>query len=198
MADPRISTIQSHLERSTKTFGAVSAQCVPGILKAADLLIRSFQEGGRLLICGNGGSAADAQHMAAECVSRLRRDRPRPALSALALTTDTSFLTAYANDEAFSGVFARQVEAHGKKGDVLLGITTSGKSENVLLAFAEAKKKQLITIGLTGQAGLGCPADCVIAVPGEDTQCTQEAHLAVEHILCALVEDSLFPQDNGR
>lgn len=193
MADPRILGIQKHLEHSSKTFDAVSAQCVPSILKAADLLIASFKSGGMLLLCGNGGSAADAQHMAAEFVSRLRRDRPRPAISALALTTDTSFLTAYANDEAFEGIFARQVEAHGKKGDVLLGITTSGKSPNVLHAFAEAKKRKMITIALTGSAGIGCGCDCVIAVPGGDTQCTQEAHLGIEHILCELVEDALYP-----
>ena len=197
MADPRISIVKEHLVRSAKTFEAVSASCVPMILQAADLLTASFKAGGMLLLCGNGGSAADAQHMAAEFVSRLRRDRPRPAISALALTTDTSFLTAYANDEAFEGIFARQVEAHGKKGDVLLGITTSGKSENVLRAFAEAKKRGMMTIGLTGAAGLGCTADCVIAVPGEDTQCTQEAHLGIEHILCELVEDSLFPPSHG-
>ena len=197
MADPRISLIQEHLQRGARTFNAVGKQCVPLILQAADLLSESFSAGGKLLICGNGGSAADAQHLAAEFVSRLRRDRPRPAIPALALTTDTSFLTAYANDETFAGIFARQVEAYGKKGDVLLGITTSGKSPNVLQAFEEAHRRGLTTIGLTGAAGLRCAADCVIAVPGQDTQCTQEAHLAIEHILCELVEDHLYPLSNG-
>lgn len=193
MADPRTSVVQKHLERSSRTFDAVSAKCLPDILTGADILIRSFKDGGKLLLCGNGGSAADAQHMAAEFVSRLRRDRPRAALSAIALTTDTSFLTAYANDVDFNGIFARQIEAHGRKGDVLIGITTSGTSKNVLQAFAEAKKRGMVTIGLTGPNGLGCPAGCVIAVPGEDTQCVQEAHLSIEHILCELVEDDLFP-----
>ena len=193
MADPRISGIQKHLEQSAKTFEAVSTECMPSILKAADLLITSFKNGNKLLICGNGGSAADSQHMAAEFVSRLHRDRPRPAIPAIALTTDTSFLTAYANDETFEGVFWRQVEAHGKEGDVLLGITTSGQSGNVLRALGLAKKRKMVTIALTGSAGMGCDCDCVIKVPGGDTQCTQEAHLSIEHILCELVEDALYP-----
>ena len=197
MADSRLTTVREHLQRSARTFAAVEQQSVDHILKAADLIADSMKNGGKLLICGNGGSAADSQHMAAEFVSRLRIDRPRAALSAIALTTDTSFLTAYSNDEGYEGVFARQVEAHGKKGDVLLGITTSGTSKNVLRAFAEAQKRGMVTIGLTGQKGLGAKVDCVIAVPGEDQQCTQEAHLAVEHIICELVEDRLFPRNNG-
>lgn len=193
MADPRIATIHEHLEKSLHTLKGVADGSVPAILTAADLLCASFKREGKLLICGNGGSAADAQHMAAEFVSRLRRDRPRAALPAIALTTDASFLTAYANDETFEGIFERQVEALGKRGDVLLGITTSGKSENVLRSFAEAKKKGLKTIALTGSSGMGCEADCVIPVPGKDTQCTQESHIVIEHILCELVEDHLFP-----
>ncbi|TSC98574.1 MAG: D-sedoheptulose 7-phosphate isomerase [Candidatus Peregrinibacteria bacterium Greene1014_49] len=196
MADSRSITAREHLQRSARTFAALEAQTIPVILEAADMIADSLKNGGKILICGNGGSAADSQHMAAEFVSRLRADRPRAALSAIALTTDTSFLTAYANDEGYEGVFARQVEAHGKKGDVLLGITTSGTSKNVLQAFVEAKKRGVITIGLTGSKGLGTQADCVIAVPSEDQQCTQEAHLAVEHIICELVEDRLFPRNN--
>lgn len=198
MADLRASLIADHLKRSAKTFDAVAAECIPSMLKAADLLIAMFECGGKLLICGNGGSAADSQHMAAEFVSRLRKERPRAAMAAIALTTDTSFLTAYANDVDFEGIFARQVEALGRKGDVLLGITTSGKSANVLKAMAAAKERGVITIGLTGAAGLGSAADCVIKVPGDDTQCTQEAHLAIEHLLCELVEDHLFPASNAR
>ena len=197
MTDTRQITVTAHLQRSARTFAALEAQTIPMILEAADMITESLKHGGKLLICGNGGSAADSQHMAAEFVSRLRADRPRAALSALALTTDTSFLTAYSNDEGYDGVFARQVEAHGKKGDVLFGITTSGTSKNILQAFAEAKKRNMATIGLTGAKGLGAEADCVIAVPGEDQQCTQEAHLAVEHIICELVEDHLFPRNNG-
>ncbi len=196
MADNRQTIAKEHFERAARTFGAAE-QCIPSLLEAADLIAASMKNGGKLLICGNGGSAADSQHMAAEFVSRLRIDRPRAALSAIALTTDTSFLTAYSNDEGYEGVFARQVEAHGKKGDVLLGITTSGTSKNILRAFEEAKKKGVVTVALTGPKGLKADADCVIAVPGEDQQCTQEAHLAVEHIICELVEDRLFPRNNG-
>ncbi len=193
MTDSRLTVLREHLQRAAKTFEDVLATNADAILRAADLLADSFAKGGKLLLCGNGGSAADAQHMAAEFVSRLRRDRPRPAMSAIALTTDTSFLTAYANDIEFAGIFARQVEAHGRKGDVLIGITTSGTSVNVLRAFEEATKRGMVTIALTGKKGLAMKADCVIAVPGEDTQCTQEAHLAIEHILCELVEDTIYP-----
>lgn len=197
MADPRASLIEEHLQRAARTLQAVAAECTPQILRAADMLAAALERGGKILICGNGGSAADAQHMAAEFVSRLRRDRPRPAIAAIALTTDTSFLTAYANDEGFEGIFARQVEALGKPGDVLVGITTSGKSTNVLRAMASAGERKMATIALTGGEGLGGAADCVIAVPGTDTQCVQEAHLAVEHILCELTEDRLFPAHHG-
>ena len=193
MTDPRTATIQSHLERSTKTLEAVATECIPSILEAADLISTAFKNGNKLLICGNGGSAADSQHMAAEFTSRLRKDRPRDALPAIALTTDTSFLTAFANDINFEGIFARQVEALGKEGDVLLGITTSGSSKNVVLACEEAAKRGLVTIGLTGSAGLSCDYTHTVAVPGEDTQCTQESHIVIEHLICELVEDHLFP-----
>ncbi len=193
MTDPRLSTVQQHLERSKKTLEAISKECIPSILEAADLISNAFANGNKLLICGNGGSAADSQHMSAEFTSRLRKDRPRDALPAIALTTDTSFLTAFANDINFEGIFARQIEALGKEGDVLLGITTSGSSKNVVLACEEATKKGMGTIGLTGKAGLSCPASHVITVPGEDTQCTQESHIVIEHLICELVEDHLFP-----
>lgn len=196
MAVRRETIVQEHCARAARTLTA-TVQCTPMILAAADMIAASLQNNGKLLLCGNGGSAADCQHMACEFVSRLRMDRPRKALSAIALTTDTSFLTAYPNDIDFAGIFARQVEAHGKRGDVLLGITTSGTSSNILRAFATASQMGLLTIGLTGAKGLGDEADCVIAIPGEDQQSTQEAHLAVEHILCELVEDRLFPPKNG-
>lgn len=193
MPDSRATTVRAHLARSARTFEGVLAHNLDAILQAADLLITAFTNGGKLLLCGNGGSAADAQHMAAELVSRLRKDRQRPALPALALTTDTSFLTAYANDVDFAGIFARQVEAHGMEGDVLIGITTSGSSSNVKRAFEEARKRNMRTIALTGAKGVDVEVDCVVAVPGDVTQSVQEAHLAIEHILCELVEDSLYP-----
>lgn len=194
MNDPRITTITEHLTCASTTLDRVRSENVASILEAADIIITSLKQGGKLLICGNGGSAADAQHMAAECMSRLHRDHPRAAIPAIALTTDTSFLTAYANDIGYEGIFARQVEGLGKEGDVLLGISTSGSSPNVLSACTEAKKKNMSVIGLTGEAGLSFPADCMIAVSGENTQCVQEAHLAIEHILCELIEAELYPQ----
>ena len=193
MTDPRIATVQKHMELSIQTLNAVSAECIPSILEAADLITKAFENGNKLMICGNGGSAADSQHMAAEFVSRLRKDRPRDALPAIALTTDSSFLTAFANDITFEGIFARQIEALGKEGDVLLGITTSGTSKNVILACAEAQKKGMIVIGLTGPNGLLCDATHTITVPGKDTQCIQESHIVIEHLICELIEDHLFP-----
>ncbi len=193
MSDQRTAAIDAHFQRTLRTVELTKAQGASDILQAAGILTRCFKDGGKLLICGNGGSAADAQHMAAEFVSRLRRDRPRQALPAVALTTDTSFITAYANDAEFSGIFARQVEALGKKGDVLLGISTSGSSANVLQACEAAKEKGMHVLALTGPKGMACDADCTVAVDGEDTQCIQEVHLIIEHLLCELVEDALFP-----
>lgn len=190
-------TAREHLQRSVRAFAALEEKSIPQILDAANRIAACFRNGGKLLICGNGGSAADSQHMAAEFVSRLRIDRLRRALPAIALTTDTSFLTAYSNDEGYEGVFARQVEGLGNKGDVLFGITTSGASKNILRAFEEANKKGVVTIALTGNKGLKAEANCVIAVPAEDQQSAQEAHLAVEHIICELVEDILFPSKSS-
>ena len=146
-----------------------------------------------MLLGGNGGSAADCQHMAAEFVSRLTKDFERPALPAIALTTDTSFLTAFANDCGYDDVFARQVQALGKPGDLLIGIRTSGNSPNVVRAMAAAKAAQMRTLALTGDGGqLRRMADVVVAVPSANTQHIQEAHLVIEHILCELVENALF------
>jgi D-sedoheptulose 7-phosphate isomerase len=157
--------------------------------------VASVREGGKLLICGNGGSAGDAQHLAAEFVSALTVDRHRGAIPAIALTTDTSLLTAISNDFGFDGVFARQVEALGRPGDVLLGISTSGDSENVVRAFAQAREQGLRTIALTGASGgaLGALADIAITVPSRVTSHIQEAHIAVGQLLAFIVEDELFP-----
>jgi D-sedoheptulose 7-phosphate isomerase len=168
-------------------------QCVPGIARSAALIAEAFHSGHKLLLCGNGGSAADCQHMATEFVSRLRRGVERRALPALALTTDTSFLTAYANDSGFEGIFARQVEAFGEPGDILLGISTSGSSANVGRALAEARARQMVTIGLFGEtATLAADVDVAILIPSRDTQVIQECMLPVEHIICELVEETLF------
>ena len=140
------------------------------------------------------GSAADSQHIAAEFVSVLSQTFPRPAVPSIALTTDTSMLTASANDFGFDGVFERQVEALGRAGDVLMGITTSGNSTNVLKAVARAKQAGMTTIGLSGRDGgrIREAADQCIVVPSDSTQHIQEAHIAIGHILCDLVERSLF------
>ena len=163
------------------------------IVRGAEAIADSFRRGGKLLLCGNGGSAADCQHVAAEFVNRLTKDRERVALPALALTTDTSYLTAYANDCGFDGVYARQVEAFGRTGDVLLAISTSGSSPNVLAAAHVARARGLAVVALLGDTGeLAGIADVAIQVPSRDTQLIQQVHLAVEHLICELVERALF------
>lgn len=188
--------IRQHLETSAAVKRAAVAACTPAITVAAELLIASFRSGSKLLLCGNGGSAADCQHIAAEFVSALNHDHPRSALGAIALTTDTSFLTANANDFGFEQVFERQVEALGRRGDVLMGITTSGDSANVLRALARARRDGIATVLLTGESGgkAAALADVAVKVPSRDTQHIQETHIAVGHILCALVERALFAQ----
>jgi histidinol-phosphate phosphatase family protein len=163
------------------------------ILDAARLIADSMERGGTLLLCGNGGSAADCQHMAAEFVCRLSAKRNRRALPALALSTDTSFLTAFCNDYGFADVFLRQVQALGRPGDVLVGISTGGTSENVVRAMREARVIGISTIALTRRGGaIGSLADVSIEIDAEETAILQNAHLAVEHVLCALVEEIVF------
>jgi len=163
---------------------------------AAGLLIGAARAGGTVLICGNGGSAADAQHLATEFVSTLTLEHPRPAIRALALTTDTSLLTAIANDYGVDGMFARQVEALGRPDDVVLGISTSGNSANVIRAAERAKDLGLGVIALTGSSGgkLAPVADVAIRVPSTVTAHIQECHLAIEQLLALLVERALYPQ----
>lgn len=163
------------------------------IEQAAFAIALCFAKGGKLLLCGNGGSAADCQHMAAEFVNRFLLDRP--ALPAIALTTDTSALTAIGNDSHFEFIFARQVEALGLPGDILLGISTSGRSKNVLAAMEIARSKMIQVIGLCGQNGdMRGLCQHLIAVPSVSTPLIQEIHLGVEHLLCRLVDYYLFEQ----
>jgi D-sedoheptulose 7-phosphate isomerase len=193
--DPRLAAVRAHLSATAEVLRLTLEQCAPAIVAASDLVAQSFSKGGKLLLCGNGGSAADCQHLAAEFTSRLTIDFPRPALPALALTTDSSFLTAYANDIDFEGIFARQVEALGKPGDVLLGISTSGSSKNVVRAVEAARSLNAKTIVLTGNRGrLREMADIAICVPSDTTQHIQETHLAIEHLICHFVERALFGQ----
>jgi len=166
------------------------------IVAAARALAQAFKEGGKVLLFGNGGSAADAQHIAAEFVNRFAIERP--PLPAIALTTDSSILTSVSNDYAFDEVFAKQVKALGKKGDVAIGISTSGTSVNVLKALRAAKKIGMTTIALCGEGGkMGPLADVLLAVPSKSTPRIQEAHIAVGHILCELTDTLLF-RDVGR
>ncbi len=170
------------------------AESARDLVRAAELIADAIRAGGKLMICGNGGSAADAQHIAAELVHRLDHTRPeRPGIPALALTTDSSTLTAIANDADFRIVFSRQVSALGKPGDVLLGISTSGNSGNVVEAVQVARALGLKTVALLGNDGgrLRELADVALIVPAAVTPRIQEVHLVVEHLLCELVEDLL-------
>jgi D-sedoheptulose 7-phosphate isomerase len=154
--------------------------------------IQAYREHRKILIAGNGGSAADAQHFAGELVSRFYFDRP--ALSAIALTTDTSILTAIGNDYGYEDIFSRQIEAHGNQGDVFFAISTSGRSPNILKAIKQAKKAGLTVIGLSGQNGGSMKPLCDICfcIPSESTPRIQEGHLLIEHCLCASIEQELF------
>lgn len=194
LTDPRLEKIDAYFTESIHVKRDMLAECRDAILLAADLIGDAFDRGHKLLLCGNGGSAADCQHMAAEFTSRLTLDFVRPGLPAIALTTDSSFLTAYANDFDFPGVFARGVEALGKPGDVLLGISTSGNSKNVVQAVQQAKMLGMQTIALTGAGGgkLADVVDVIISVPSKATQHIQEAHLAIEHLICHFVERQVF------
>jgi D-sedoheptulose 7-phosphate isomerase len=163
----------------------------PRIAAAAEIMIDALQNGGRLFFCGNGGSAADAQHLAAEFTGRFKFDR-RP-LDAHALHVNTSSLTAVGNDYGFDQVFARGVHAHGRQGDVLVGISTSGRSPNVVLAMEAARALHMKTIAFTGIDGrdMGALADIVLNVPAGSTALIQEMHIFIGHTLCEIVEDAL-------
>lgn len=163
----------------------------PHVSAAAEAAADALRSGNKLLFCGNGGSAADAQHLAAELIGRLVRDRR--ALPGLALSTDTSALTCIANDFGFEDVFARQVEGLGRNGDVLVAISTSGNSPNVIRAVEVAKPMGITTVGLLGRSGgrLGSMVDMPIIVPAEETARIQEAHIFLGHVMCVLVEHAL-------
>lgn len=180
--------VLSELLRGGNVLRQTGYQLSSAIVAVANHLAGVLIGGGKVLLCGNGGSAADAQHIAAELVVRFRRNRL--ALPALALSTDTSVLTAAGNDYGFERVFARQVEAWGRQGDVLIAISTSGQSPNVLAAAETARSLGLFTIGLTGSrpSPLAAAVDVVLAVPSEQTSLIQQAHIAILHLVCDLVE----------
>ena len=170
-------------EKLQATLMAASAACVD-----------SLRQGGKILLAGNGGSAADSQHIAGELVSRFAFDRP--GLPAIALTTDTSILTSIGNDYGFEKLFSRQVQAQGRAGDILIGYSTSGKSRNILNALEVARKMNILTIGLTGNRGGAMLDLCnhLLEVPSADTPKIQEGHLVLGHIICGLIENALFKE----
>jgi D-sedoheptulose 7-phosphate isomerase len=166
----------------------------PMIVAIAERVVETFWRGGKLLLCGNGGSAADAQHIAAEFVSRFRRERR--GLPAIALTTDTSILTAISNDYGYERVFARQVEALGRPGDMVIGISTSGISASVIAAMRAARNGGMATVGFTGASGgtLVDHVDLCLCVPSHNTARIQEVHITVAHVVCEIVERTLFEE----
>ncbi len=164
------------------------------ISDVAKLIAAAFRNGNRVYLCGNGGSAADAQHLAAEFTGRFYSDRE--PLPAEALHVNTSFLTAVGNDYSFDQVYERAVKAHGRKGDVLIALSTSGNSKNILLAIEEGKKRGMTVIGFSGETGgkMKGACDYLFNVPSKDTPRIQESHILIGHIICQLVEEELFTQ----
>jgi len=186
--------IEESLRQSAETKHLILQKCYDEINKAADVIIDAVKNGKKILFCGNGGSAADSQHLATEFMIRLSHDLSRPAIAAIALTTDTSNLTAGGNDIGFENVFARNVEGIGNEGDVLICISTSGNSPNILKAVEKAKQKKIITVGMLGKDGgkLVTECDYSVVIPSANTQRIQEGHITVGHILCEIVEREIY------
>jgi len=186
--------ITQSLKESSETKLKVERECKEDILKAVNILSEVYRNGSKLLLCGNGGSAADCQHIATELMIRLSHHIKRPALPAIALTTDSSNLTAGGNDIGFENVFARNVEGIGNRGDALIAISTSGNSGNVIKAVEMAHRKGMKVIGLLGGEGgkLKQIVDLPIVIPSSNIQRIQEGHITVAHIICELVEEELY------
>ena len=181
------------LERATQDAALLSIA-----RKIAAVIIAALRAGNKLLIIGNGGSAADAQHIAAEIIGRYKQDRP--AYAAVALTTDTSALTAIANDYGFEKVFARQIEGLGRRGDVLLALSTSGRSPNILAALRTARERGLVTVAFTGSKGeaLGTHCDHLLVAPTDDTPVVQQIHLVLAHGICEEIEQTMMREGQGK
>jgi D-sedoheptulose 7-phosphate isomerase len=189
----RIEYAKSKFLQSAHLKTQVANECAQQVVEASLLIAVAFKEGRKLLLCGNGGSAADCGHMAAEFMSRLSKKMTRKALPAIDLTAFTPFITAHTNDVSFDDIFSRQVDGYGQEGDVLLAISTSGNSENVFWAIRKAQALKMLVVTLTGQNGkIGKEANVAIRVPSKETQRIQESHLAIEHVICELVENELF------
>lgn len=194
----KVKFIEASLLESAEVKKRILSQCTDQILKAVEIITNAFRNGKKLLLCGNGGSAADSQHIATEFVIRLNPEIKRPGLPAIAITTDTSNLTAGGNDIGFENTFARTVEALGNEGDVLIGISTSGNSENVIRAVKKAKEKGMTVIGFLGRDGgkMKELCDLAIIVPSNNTQRIQEGHITIGHIISELVEMELYKSEN--
>jgi D-sedoheptulose 7-phosphate isomerase len=194
MADPQQDAVLAYLRRSQDAVARAMADTafVAATAAIGSQIARSLKAGGKVLLAGNGGSAADAQHIAAEFVGRFVNDRA--PLAAIALTTDTSALTAIGNDYGFDHIFERQVRALGRKGDVFVGISTSGRSPNIVAALKAARELGLITVGLTrtAQAPMHALCDTVLAVPSDETALIQQLHITALHAVCHLVEREMF------
>ncbi len=183
--------IKKTLTEISENFNTLSEQFVPQIEEASKLLITSLQNGGKIMFCGNGGSASDAQHLSVELVGRYRKNR-KP-IASVALTTDTSVITAVSNDFSFNDIFSRQVESIGNEGDILYAISTSSKSKNVINALKIAKKLNIKTLGITGDNDIGFRelCDVIISVPASRPDRIQEMHIAIGQILCEMIEIEL-------
>ena len=196
MKDPIRERIHTQIRETARNLDAMAADddLVDRIARVAAACVVALGNGHKVLFAGNGGSAADAQHLAGELVSRFAYDRP--GLPAFALTTDTSVLTAIGNDYGYDQLFARQIEAVGAAGDVFFGISTSGRSPNVLSALDAARAKGLVTVGMTGRAGGQMPGRCdyLLRVPSDSTPRIQEGHIAIGHAICQIIEARLFPR----
>jgi len=191
--DP-VERIRAALDESARVKRELARTAAPEIAQAAEWIAAVYRSGGKTLLFGNGGSASDAQHIATEFNVRLTRDRP--ALPAIALTANSSDLTAIGNDYGFEKVFSRLIEAHGEEGDVAIAISTSGNSPNLLAAVDEARARRLRTIALLGRGGgkLVDRVDLALVVPSDDTQRIQESHIAMAHVMAEVVELLLFPE----
>ena len=192
-----IKFLEDSLRESAETKISMIDSCKDDLLKAAEIIKGSFSKGGKLMLCGNGGSAADSQHIATEFVIRLSHDVKRPAMPALALTTDSSNLTAGGNDIGFENVFARSIQGLGKENDVLIAISTSGNSKNVVNAINAAKEKGIKVIGFLGGKGghIKDMTDVNVLIPSDNVQRIQEGHITAGHIVCEIVERELFDAD---
>jgi D-inositol-3-phosphate glycosyltransferase len=195
--DRAVAFIKHSFDHAAETFTHAKNMLAIPILEASSMLVKCFSKNKKVLICGNGGSAAESQHFAGELVGRFEMPE-RKGLPAISLTADSSILTAWANDFSYDDIFARQVEAYGQQGDILFCFSTSGQSANIINAVKAAKQKQMLCIALTGKGGgeVALYADVNIVIPSDQTQRIQELHLHILHTICSLIEASLISKTN--